>query len=54
MFITKEENSKALLSPLKGLPSSYENKIGMYKNTGISGKHSINGMCQWFSNFVSP
>ena len=40
--------------PLKGLPSSYENKIGMYKNTGISGKHSINGMCQWFSNFVSP
>ena len=54
MFITKKENSKALLSPLKGLQSSYDNKIRMYKNADINGKYSINGMSQWFSNFVSP
>ena len=54
MFITKKENSKALLSPLKRLQSSYENKIRMYKNADINGKYSINGMSQWFSNFVSP
>lgn len=53
MFITKRENSKALLSPLKGLQSSYENEILMYKNADVNGSYSTNGMYQWFSNFVS-